>query len=238
MELPTEKVKATSKSPKKLVLYSPPKAGKTTALSYLENNLIIDLEGGSDFLDALKVSINSIEELNELCVELKKQNKPYRYLTIDTVTKLEEMILPLAKSLYNATPMGKNFNGEDVRQLPNGAGYLYIRVAFDKVVERLDSLCERLILVGHIKDKFLERNGKEVSAKDIDLTGKLRSIVCANADAIGYLYKENNETHITFNGGDDLLCGARPEHLRNQDIVIGRYDKGEFEFNWNKIYID
>ena len=57
MELPTKKIAAVRKSPKNMVIYGPPKIGKTTALSQLDNCLIIDLEEGSDMLDALKINM-------------------------------------------------------------------------------------------------------------------------------------------------------------------------------------
>ena len=63
MELPTKKVKASRKSPKNMIIYGAPKIGKTTVLSQLDNCLIIDLEDGSDMLDALKVKANSLKEL-------------------------------------------------------------------------------------------------------------------------------------------------------------------------------
>ena len=44
--LPTEKVKAKVNNPRFLIIYGRPKAGKTSCVSALENNLIIDLEGG------------------------------------------------------------------------------------------------------------------------------------------------------------------------------------------------
>ena len=45
--LPTSKVKAERVNPKRIVIYSKPKTGKTTAYAGLEDNLIIDLENGS-----------------------------------------------------------------------------------------------------------------------------------------------------------------------------------------------
>ena len=48
--LPNNKSKKTERmNPKRIVIYSKPKTGKTTAYAGLENNLIIDLENGSDF---------------------------------------------------------------------------------------------------------------------------------------------------------------------------------------------
>ena len=53
--LPTNKVPATSTNPQYLVLYGLPKAGKTSAVAQLENNLIVDLEGGSKFITNYKL---------------------------------------------------------------------------------------------------------------------------------------------------------------------------------------
>jgi hypothetical protein len=121
--LPTSKVMATQVNPKRLLVYSKPKTGKTTAFAGLENNLIIDLENGSDYVDALKVKINSLQELLDTGKAIKEAGNPYKYVTIDTVTALETMIMPLAIKLYKATPMGKGFTGDTVATLPNGAGY-------------------------------------------------------------------------------------------------------------------
>ena len=56
-------VKASRKSPKNMIIYGPPKIGKTTVLSQLDDCLIIDLEQGSDMVDALKVKVNNLKEL-------------------------------------------------------------------------------------------------------------------------------------------------------------------------------
>lgn len=248
IELPTAKVKALYKSPRKLLIYSPPKCGKTTAASFLEDSLLIDLEEGSDFLDVTKVTVKSISQIREVVKALKTPGAPkYRVGIIDTTTKLEEMVLPYAGDLYRESPMGKNWgklpNGQvdptaNVLTLPNGAGYLYLREAYTKVSAVLESCFERIIYFGHLKDKMLEKAGKEVSAKDIDLTGKIRNIACANADAIGYMYREENKTIISFKTSHEVICGARPEHLRDKEIAILEYNDGKFTHNWDQIYID
>jgi len=40
IDLPTQKTKASRVNPKKIILFSNPKSGKTTAVAALENNLI------------------------------------------------------------------------------------------------------------------------------------------------------------------------------------------------------
>ena len=232
MELPKNKVGAVRKSPKNMVIYGPPKIGKTTALSQLDNCLIIDLEEGSDMVEALKIKVNNLGELAEVGKKIMQNKKPYKYVAIDTVTKLEEWCEVEGKKIYKDTPMGKNFDkdnkGISVLSLPNGAGYLYLRIAFKRWIDRLNKLADHVILVGHLKDKMLDKKGKEVSSKDLDLTGKIKQITCANADAIGYIYREGDNTMISFNSMNDITAGSRCDHLKGQDMKL----------DWTQIFID
>jgi hypothetical protein len=236
--LPTQKVKGERVNPKRILIYSKPKTGKTTAYAGLENNLILDLENGTDYIDALKVKINNLQELLDTGKAIKEAGRPYDYVTIDTVTALEEMIMPLAIKLYKQTPMGKNFDGDTVTTLPNGAGYLYIRQAFFQVLDFIDTLAPTVILSGHIKDKQVDDKGELVMSANIDLTGKIKSMICAQADAIGYMYRKGNKTILTFKTNDEVTCGARPEHLRNEEIVVTEMIDGVLKTTWDKVFIN
>jgi hypothetical protein len=235
--LPTKKVSATRVNPKRLLIYSKPKTGKTTAFAGLEGNLIIDLENGTDYVDAMKVKANSLKELLAVGKAVEEAGKPYRVITIDTVTALEEMVMPLAVKKYKNTPMGKSYDGDNVITLPNGAGYLYIREAFFDVLNYVDTLAEHIILSGHIKDKQVDDKGEMVMAANIDLTGKIKSLICANSDAIGYMFRKGNKVMLNFKTNEETTCGARPDHLRNAEIVISEInDKGDIVTHWDEVY--
>ena len=235
--LPTKKIKADRVNPKRLIIYSKPKTGKTSAFAGLEDNLLLDLENGADYVDALKVKINSLQELLDAGKAIKEAGCPYKYVTIDTVTALEDMIGPLAVKLYKQTPMGSKYDGTNVLTLANGAGYLYLRQAFFQVLDFIDTLAPHIILSGHIKDKQVDDKGEMVMAANIDLTGKIKSLICANADAIGYMFRKGNQTILSFKTTDEVTCGARPEHLRNEEIVISEMnEKGELVIHWDKVY--
>jgi hypothetical protein len=237
MELPKSKTKATLTDPGKLIIYSKPKTGKTSLLAELENNLIIDLENGTQYYDALKVSINSVQELMDLIKAIIAAGRPYKYITLDTLTKLEDLALPYALTLYKQTPMGKSFTGTNVLDLPNGAGYKYLRDAMTNLLNAIYKCSDRVILLGHLKTTNIEKNGKEVSARELDLTGKIKSMVSADVDAIGLLYRgENNQNILSFKTTDDVICGARPTHLKDQDIIISELVDGKFITHWDKIY--
>lgn len=261
--LPTGKSKPTRRDPRLSIFYSLPKMGKTTLLSTLPNNMNLDFEGGTQYLDALSMHIIGIspppsetdEQFNarmslevpqyyliEAGGAIMKAGRPFDFVTVDTVTKMEDMVLPLAAAKYRATPMGKGFDGEDIRVLPKGSGYLYLRLAFMELIEKIKKLADNVILIGHLKNSVIEKAGKEVDAKDLDLTGKLKQILCAEADAIGYIYRgKDSELLINFKSSDQILCGSRCDHLRGQIVKIADYDDKANELtniDWSLVFPD
>lgn len=252
MELPLSKIKSTRKNPKKIIIFSNPKTGKTEATAALENSLLLDLEDGSEFVDAMKINIlaearkenkSPLTMLREVIDKITEANKKnggyvYQYITVDTVSALEDIALELANRLYQQTPMGRNWIGDDVTKLPNGAGYLYQREAMSIILNELEKLCDTLIILGHLKSKFVESEGKEMETRGLDLTGKLAAIICSQVDAIGYMYREDNKTVINFQPSESLIVGSRPEHLKNQKItVITSDESGKLNIDWSKIFI-
>ena len=241
--LPKEKVKAKVENPRFLIIFGKPKAGKTTLASKLDNNLIIDLEGGSEFLEALAVQARSVKDLGDIANAIREEikstgKKPYKYITLDNASRLEEICLSYAATLYRQTPMGKNYQGNDVRTLPNGSGYMYLQQAVRKVIDMFRDLCDNFILIGHLKDKMINKEGEELSEMSLDLVGKLANIICGEADAVGYVYRKKNETHISFEGGDNSVREARAPHLRGKNIVIAESDDdNNIKVYWDKIYL-
>jgi hypothetical protein len=232
-------------------------------MASLDDNLIIDLEDGYRALPVMKIQARSANDLFEIRKaiitkgkEIKK--KPYRFITIDNATRLEEMALSYATQLYQQTPMGSNWgwlkdargmfvkdnNGNkvidpkaDVRQLPNGAGWGVLRQAVKQLIDMFVPLCETLVLVCHVKDKMITKNNVEMSQMEIELSGKLASIISGIADAIGYVYREGTKTYISFEGGDNIVREARSPHLRNKKFVIADSSKGEPEFDASQLFI-
>lgn len=251
--LPTQKINASRKNPRKIILFGKPKIGKSTALANLDNCLILDLEGGTDYLEALKIDIigeakkqdvEPIVALKQVINSIKEANIAnngfvYKYGAIDTISILEEMVLPVAKKLYQKTPMGRNFQGDNVLELPNGAGYQYTRAALWMVLDELEQCFETLVILAHLKDKYLEKEGKEMMERGIDLIGKSASILSANVDAIGYMYREDNKTIVNFTPSETVTCGSRCEHLKNQKVtLIESDDSGKLTVDWSKIFIE
>lgn len=242
--LPTKKVSAAHQSPKNLIVFSKPKVGKTSLFAQLPDCLILDLEHGTDYVDAMKIKAGSVENIKDIGEEIIRQGRPYKYVAVDTITALEEMCVPYAELIYSRTSMGKNWFTKlkpeygSILNMPNGAGYPYLREAFTKMIEYIKTWAPRTILIGHIKDVMLEKAGADFNSMDLDLTGKLKRITTSQSDAIGYLYRKGNQNILSFKTTDEVACGARPDHLRNQEIVISEMTDKGLVTHWDKVYID
>lgn len=237
MELPKSKLPAETQDPRNLIIFSKVKQGKSSALAELPNNLMLDTEGGLAYIEALKVRVTSVKDIKEVCQEVIKAGKPYDFITIDTVTALEDIVKPLALHLYKQTPAGEKFTGTDVIDAAMGAGYKFMRDALEQVINMVAKCTRNVILVCHAKDAAIANS--DLTAKQIDLLGKTGRILASKSDAIGYLYRDDeSNTILSFNTNDKFVeCGARPAHLRNKDVVLGKYQEdGTVVYDWTQIY--
>lgn len=253
--LPTGRTAPTRVDPRIILFYGPPKIGKTTLMAQLADNLILDLERGTELIEAYKLPISSIAggtefkedgsvastSLNTFYEQVvaagmaefektgKKPKPPYKYMTVDTLDKLEDYCEVTATIKYKASVIGKEFKGNSVLELPNGAGYYHLRNEMLFQIERLSGICEHLILITHIKEKLLNKGGVDVSQTDISLTGKMGSIICAKADVIGYIYREPGKPDpmVSFQTLENAVMGARVPRLAGKRIP----------FNWKEIFI-
>jgi hypothetical protein len=289
IELPTEKIPATAIDPRVIVLYSKPKIGKTSVLSALPNNLILDTEEGTDMISAVKMTIIGLKRymweypetpeqiatrhaakkyyLFEVIKALREKmaatgKKPYHFISVDTVTRLEEFCEADATETYMKSAQGKNWNRwtdddqerngknvagqlkpmglwEPVTKLGKGYGYRWLWESYEKWFNYIKPLCNYLILSGHVKlVTIVKKEGSEVDQKDLDLTGKVKSMTTSKfADAIGYIYREGTDNFVSFVPSDEVSCGSRAAHLEGQTILLSRKKEDKsIETYWQNIF--
>lgn len=198
----------------------------------------MDFEQGTTYVDALKVQINSLKELKECIKAIKDAGKPYKYITIDTITAVEEMAKPLALQMWQNSPLyTTKYEVKDITQVPQGAGYSFWRQAIEVIIDLIASATDNIILCGHVKDAALAENVTG-SIKQLDLTGKVSRILSARSDAIGFVHRdEDSNLCINFGQSGEVLTGARPKHLANKDVIVAeRQEDGTFVSHWERIY--
>ncbi len=250
--LPDDKSVVTVVNPKTMVLFGGTKQGKTTLVANLEDNLIIDLEGGTRYYECLAIDVPGLAQkdakatewdvLKSIVLDLKKykeengKNK-YTKITLDTAGVLEDIVMPYAVQLYKAEPRNKNYQGKNLKTVPNGAGWQYIRDAFFNVIAMFSLYCENLIIVAHTKAKTINKGGQELEVTDIDVSGKMSQMLAARTEAIGLVYRKGNQTIVSFKGEQFIVSGARPAHLKEQEFVLCESDKDlNMAFHWDKIF--
>lgn len=252
--LPEAKRAPVLTSPASLLIYGLPKIGKTGKVAELEDCLIIDLEKGSLAHEAMSVQATNLSEFNEILNSIREENKKlvesgsdrkyrYKYICIDTVDELEEFADAWHTAYYNMD-VKRNPTGSDgkkrefvksIADLPYGRGYGYIREEVKSRLKATAKLCEKLIVVSHVKDKEIaQKQGVDIKDKDLSLSGKLGSIVCAMMDAIGFVYRDEFETDdqgrhklkISFDtAANSATMGARFKYLAGKQM----------DFNWSDI---
>jgi hypothetical protein len=219
MALNKVKRKAVSKNPKTMLLYGAPKVGKTTALSQLKDCLIIDTEGGANMIEGYIESVNNRDELIELLKQAQDGHN-YDYVAIDTIDKI---------ATWAEVAVCAEENVSAVQDLAFGKGFAMVREKVLNTVKILKEIFPHVIIVGHRKWARAVVDSKAiVEPESLDLTGKLKNMLMADCDAIGYVYRDEEKDNlmVTFKSNDALEAGSRSPHLRGKDI----------ELKWNLIY--
>ncbi len=253
LTIPIIPILAQSKSPMSMLLYGPPKIGKTAIVAALPDLLLLEFDvTGAEHVTARKMNLSSLKDLEDvaqLVKELPAEQRP-KYVCIDTISAIEDLCEEHATLEYKTSAQGKNFTGKSVLELPNGGGYMWLRFSFHKYFNLVKTIAPRVIFIGHIRDKQLGTvGGKEVAVKDIDLTGKIKNIACAYCDCVGYVTRIRKNTtrpaspvdnpdilYVSFQTSDELQCGSRCSHLRNQ-LIPFTYPEATAE-DWKQIYKD
>ena len=219
MALKKVKRKAISQNPKTLLLYGAPKVGKTTALSQLKDCLIIDTEGGANMIEGYVESVSNREELIKL-LQKAQSGHEYKYVAIDTIDKI---------ATWAETAVCAEENVSAVQDLAFGKGFGMVREKVLNTVKILKEIFPHVIIIGHRKwARAIVDSKAIVEPESLDLTGKLKNMLMADCDAIGYVYRDEEKGNlmVTFQSNDALEAGSRSPHLKGKEL----------ELKWNLIY--
>ena len=220
MTLKKIKRKAISINPNILLLYGAPKVGKTTMLSMLDDCLILDTEKGSRMIEGYIKEVNTRDELLETLLEIKdSKDVSYKYIALDTIDKIAD---------WAEKRVCEEEGVKAIADLAFGKGYGMVREKVSKTVDAFKEITEHLIIIGHRKVAYAVTEGNPiVIPESLDLTGKLKNIIMSAADAIGYVYRDENEKlMVSFKANNAIEAGSRCPHLKGKDV----------KFEWKNIY--
>ena len=124
-----------------------------------------------------------------------------------------------------------------------GAGYLWLRKAFVKILSSFKGLAAKcLIFIVHPKLVSIDKKGVETNMTDIDLTGKLKTIVAGSVDSIGLMYRDKDDSNkviLSFTADEGFVSkGSNIQRLDNQNFVISELVDGKLVYYWDQIFVD
>ena len=213
-----------STDPGLLLLYGAKKSGKTTMLGELDDCLVIDTEKGANFISGSVASVSSLDQIRELAKELLSQK--FKYIAIDTINPVIEWLEQPVLVKYGAKY--KDTYGS-IGEIPHFAGWGDHRKSVQAFIDTFKSLCDCLILIGH--NKAASAMNGIVEPETFEAQGKLKNLIMAQADAIGYVYRdddsEKEDLKVSFKSGRALEAGSRCAHLKGKVV----------DFNWSEIFL-
>jgi len=176
MQLPTEKTPPkTDLRDMNLLVYGPPKIGKSTFCSHADGALFLATEAGLNHLDVFQSPIGSWEEMTEALSQIAAGQHKFRTIVIDTVDNAyrfcEEYI---CRKLKIDHPADATF----------GKGWGSVNSEFTRVLTKLGSLPYGLILVSHAREKEVTTRTGTINRIGPTLPEGARKIVTGFADCI------------------------------------------------------
>lgn len=264
MELPKMR-KPVATNPHVMIIYSMPKAGKTTICAQLPNSCVLELEpGGADYVEGVIIDIDKSSKLDEAIKAIKDAGKPYDYIIVDTITKLDEWSEIVGTYNYMAKPQGKKFNRlldsngnvrkdaagnpltiyhtdkrfETVHEIGEGFGYQHSRNQMVKWYDELSTLAPHVIFIAHIKDKMVTtKTGGTAEAIDLNLTGKVKFIYSTRVDAVAFFTRRGTTGTLSFGNEFNVISGGRCSHLNGDIVISEKQEDGTIKTFWDRIFL-
>lgn len=258
INLPMKPRPAVQATPRRTILFSKPKTGKTVTVSKLPKCLILDFEKGTLAIDAMAYQIKNISDVVNVCDAIKKAGYPYDYIAIDTASALEEMCSPEAERRWsnskdgakwflrdekgNLHPQsGKSTTG-NILNLGFGKGYALIAEVFTEILNMIERCAPKTIILAHSTYATVTKEGSEFNSLDIMLGKKSKFAATFRADAIGYIYRKGTKNFVNFTASEDVGAGGRHRYLEKEHILLSEWVENkktgdeDLVTYWDKIY--
>lgn len=217
---------ATPTSPKFMV-YSLPGMGKTTLASQMKNSIIIDLEGGANYIKTARTEqITNIEDFKSVMVELwKAPKREFDYIVIDTVDWLVRLIIEDVASI------DKNHLSETLNRSNGGYGNgkqvleNHVRTWLLPLLVAMNQKGYGICLLAHADKKdMMDSDGTTLEQITPKIDPVTLSAFVEWCDAIYYLKKNVSGDRILQLNSDDVALAKNRTGVRENEVNLSEVD--------------
>jgi hypothetical protein len=184
--LPTEKTPPSlSIETAKILLYGPPKIGKTTLAASLnpETTLMLAVEPGTGGIEAYVQSVNSWEEFRLIGQALSEGGHPYKTIVIDTTDELFRYCQEYITAKHRI---------KHPSDLDFGKGWSLLSDEFRLRVGKVAGLGLGVIFISHAKDVEIEQRVGKTTKFVPTLSGQAGKFLVGFADYILYMSRQGS----------------------------------------------
>jgi hypothetical protein len=214
MPLPTTKTPVkTSLADLTVLLYGPPKIGKTTMAAGADHALFLATEPGLNHLEAYQMPINSWEEMLDACADIVTTEHDFRTIIIDTIDN--------AYSLC-ADYICRQWKLKHISDMENNKGYSLACAEFTRVLNKLALLPYGLYLISHAKQIDVKTRTAKYPKWVPSLSGKPREAVLSLVDMILYADIEEEVDPETGNPVERRVLRTKPTNSYEAGDRTGR----------------
>ena len=176
--LPTERTKPTTDlSANTLLVYGPPKVGKSTFASRFPGALFFECEPGLNQLEVYKIPTYTWPDFLSACKLVAAGGHPFKTIVIDTCDNAFKFC-----SDHICAQNNIQYEGD----LDHGKGWAFVKNEWHRVLTRLASLPLGLVLISHAQDKTVKTRTDEYVKTQPSLPDRARGVVLGLVDMILY----------------------------------------------------
>ena len=179
---PTEK--ATKFEEFSMLLYGPPKIGKSTFASKFEKPLFIATEPGLRHITAYKIQVESWIQFKKVVMELEKKKKLFKTKVVDTVDILFK---------HCARYICEKHNFKHPSDESWGKGYELILDEFAKWILRLVYMPGGTIFISHSQAREIKSRVQQITRISPTITSSCRKVIISLVDIIAYCGFDTDE---------------------------------------------
>jgi len=176
--LPVERSKPnTDLGAKSLLIYGPPKIGKSTFASRFPEAVFFECEPGLSELEVFKVPTYTWEDFLAACRLVAAGGHRFKTVVVDTA----DNAFRLCSEHVNAEHKVE-YEGD----LPHGKGWAFVKNEWGRVLTKLASLPYGLVLISHSMEKTIETRTGEYTRTVPTLPERARGTVLGLVDMVLY----------------------------------------------------
>lgn len=162
-----------------ILLYGPPKIGKSTWASQMKKPLFLACEAGLRSIEAYEVPIDSWSTFLEAAALIAKGDHDFCTIVVDTVDNLYT---------YCADHIFRQHGIHHESDLEWGKGWDLVATEFLRALTKLSLLPYGLVLISHAEDKEIKTRTHTITKTVPSLPKRARRIVLNMADMILYAH--------------------------------------------------